>query len=86
VAEHWEAVYGRTSTDRVSWYQADPVVSLELLTLAGVAAGGRVVDVGGGASTLVDRLLDLNVEVTMLDVAETALVRWRTGSEPWRPG
>jgi trans-aconitate methyltransferase len=59
----------------VSWYQAEPVVSLELLKAAGVASGSQVVDVGGGASTLVDRLLDLDVDVTVLDVAETALTR-----------
>jgi len=57
----------------VSWCQTDPTVSLELLAEAGVAPGSRVVDVGGGASTLVDRLLGLGVEVTVLDIAETAL-------------
>lgn len=70
---HWEGVYRRSSATGVSWYQTEPTVSLELLAEAGVAPGSRVIDVGGGASTLVDRLLGLGVEVTVLDIAETAL-------------
>jgi 2-polyprenyl-3-methyl-5-hydroxy-6-metoxy-1,4-benzoquinol methylase len=57
----------------MSWYQIEPTVSLGLLAEAGIVPGSHVIDVGGGASTLVDRLLDLGVVVTVLDVAETAL-------------
>jgi 2-polyprenyl-3-methyl-5-hydroxy-6-metoxy-1,4-benzoquinol methylase len=72
-AVYWEDVYGRTSPPAVSWYQTEPTVSLDLLDAVGVRSGSHVVDVCGGASTLVDRLLDLNVEVTVLDVAKAAL-------------
>jgi Methyltransferase domain len=72
--EHWESTYGDLGTDRVSWFQREPVLSLELLRLAGLGPSSRVIDVGGGASVLVDRLLDADVtDVTVLDVADTAL-------------
>lgn len=67
---HWEGVYGSKQADEVSWFQRDPEVSLRLL--AGVA--GSVVDVGAGASVLVDRLLAAGrTDVTLLDLSGAAL-------------
>jgi 2-polyprenyl-3-methyl-5-hydroxy-6-metoxy-1,4-benzoquinol methylase len=71
---HWEAVYAKSGEACVSWYQAEPRLSLELIRTVGLAAGGRIIDVGGGASVLVDRLLAMPFErIAVLDVAETAL-------------
>jgi SAM-dependent methyltransferase len=52
-------------------------MSLRLIETAGLPAGARVLDVGGGASTVVDRLLDLGYRPGVLDVAEQALARTR---------
>jgi hypothetical protein len=49
--ERWQNVYQSKSEDEVSWFQADPVLSLELIGRAGF---GAVIDVGGGASRLAD--------------------------------
>ncbi|MBV1851808.1 class I SAM-dependent methyltransferase [Catellatospora tritici] len=71
---HWQAVYDRTEPRSVSWYQDEPATSLRLLSAAGTRPGSSVIDVGGGASTLVDALLERGVtDVTVLDVAESAL-------------
>jgi 2-polyprenyl-3-methyl-5-hydroxy-6-metoxy-1,4-benzoquinol methylase len=71
---HWEAVYAIQGETGVSWYQAEPRLSLELIRAVAPAVGGRIIDVGGGASVLVDRLLDLPFErIAVLDLAETAL-------------
>src|SRR5215471_9193000 len=71
---HWEAVYAAKGEAGVSWYQAEPRLSMELIHEVAPAAGGRIIDVGGGASVLVDRLLDLPFErIAVLDLAETAL-------------
>ncbi len=71
---HWEEVYSAKGVTGVSWYQSDPRLSLELIRAVAPAAGGRIIDVGGGASLLVDRLLDLSFErIAVLDLAETAL-------------
>ena len=71
--EHWETVYRTKGTTDVSWYEAEPEVSRKLIQ--SVAFGGSgVIDVGGGASQLVDRLLtDGYSPVAVLDISTTAL-------------
>ena len=73
---HWERIYSTKPPTEVSWYQPEPSLSLELIAAAGKGLDARVMDVGGGASVLVDRLLDRGCErVTVLDVSATALER-----------
>jgi SAM-dependent methyltransferase len=70
---HWEEVYSAKGATGVSWYQGEPRLSLELIRAVAPAAGGRIIDVGGGASVLVDRPLDHPfVRIAVLDIAETA--------------
>lgn len=91
-AAHWQAVYRDKPADRVSWYAPHLATSLRLLRGAGLAAGSRLIDVGGGASTLVDDALALGVEVDVLDLADSALAvaRARLGARAaqvqWRVG
>jgi SAM-dependent methyltransferase len=71
--EHWDSVYGTKATDEVSWYQRHLTTSLRLLTSVS-SPRGAVIDVGAGASTLADSLLDSGwSDVTALDVSSTAL-------------
>jgi SAM-dependent methyltransferase len=71
---HWDGVYQRIGSDAVSWFQREPTLSLSLLEAAGLTADSSVIDVGGGASPLVDRLLDHGVDdVSVLDLSATAL-------------
>jgi SAM-dependent methyltransferase len=74
---HWEAIYTTKGEGDVSWFQTDPALSLELIR--SVTPGrGRVIDVGGGASRLVDRLLDSGFEVVaVLDISGAALDKAR---------
>ena len=72
--EHWSDVYRTKPADTVSWYRPRLDMSLRLLEEAGLGPQSRVIDVGGGASTLVDDLLARGVsQVTVLDLAEEAL-------------
>jgi SAM-dependent methyltransferase len=72
-AQHWNHVYTTKAPTEVSWFEADPRLSLDLIEWA-APAGGRIVDVGGGASLLVDRLLDRGfANVAVLDVSAAAL-------------
>jgi SAM-dependent methyltransferase len=76
--DHWEAVYSTKAETGVSWYQDEPRLSLELVGAVAPAEGGRIIDVGGGASVLVDRLLDLSFgQIAVLDISETALGKAR---------
>src|SRR3954447_6155731 len=75
---HWEDVYSTQAETGVSWYQDEPRLSLELIGAVAPAEAGRIIDVGGGASVLVDRLLDLSHgELAVLDISETALGKAR---------
>ena len=71
---HWDEVYQRTHGQGVSWYQETPTTSLT--TILELPEPVRsVVDVGGGASALVDRLLASGVrDVTVIDISDAALV------------
>jgi trans-aconitate methyltransferase len=75
---HWGSVYADRAIDEVSWYQAEPTVSLELIGKAGVDPASAIIDVGGGASVLAERLVTLGFEdVTVLDVSGEALAASR---------
>lgn len=80
---HWETVYRTKRPDEVSWYQRDPATSRELIERVAPDPSSRIVDVGGGASTLVDGLVaDGYSDVTVLDLSSIALreARERLGS------
>jgi SAM-dependent methyltransferase len=84
VKAHWDHVYATKSPDEVSWYQVRPEVSLQLIESTGVDHEARILDVGAGASRLIDELLSSGFEhVGALDVAEAALtlVKARLGAK-----
>ena len=56
--DHWNQVYQTKAPDDVSWFQTQPAISLKLIESSGVGKDAGVIDVGGGASVLVDLLLD----------------------------
>ncbi len=71
---HWEQVYSTKASDAVSWYQAHASVSLSLIRETGIDLGAPIIDVGGGASTLIDDLLDLGYSaLSVLDLSGAAL-------------
>lgn len=72
--QHWEGVYARKAPDAVSWYRAHLEQSLSFVERAGLPRDGALLDVGGGASTFVDDLLERGyTNVTVLDVSGSAL-------------
>ncbi len=67
----------------MSWYQPEPTVSMEMFYLLGVGSTTAIVDVGGGASLLTDRLIDRGfTDLSVLDISVAALdhCRDRMGS------
>lgn len=72
--EHWDSVYGSKATSEVSWYEPHAEKSLELIGSAGVGLAQPIIDVGGGASFLVDDLLEAGYrDLTVLDVSAAVL-------------
>jgi SAM-dependent methyltransferase len=75
---HWEGVYLQKNASEVSWYQPHLKQSLELIAEAALPPSAAIVDVGGGASTLVDDLLARGYEnLTVIDLAAAALAQSR---------
>lgn len=71
--EHWDGVYGARSEDELTWFEATPSISLELVGLY-LRPGDALIDIGAGASRLVDALLDKGFRpLTVLDLSGSAL-------------
>jgi 2-polyprenyl-3-methyl-5-hydroxy-6-metoxy-1,4-benzoquinol methylase len=84
---HWQNVYQTKGERDVSWFQESPAISLELIRTTGVRTDASVIDIGGGASRLVDALIAEGFRsVTVLDLSEKALAtsRERLGSRAGR--
>jgi len=74
--EHWENVWTRKKSNEVSWYQHDPKTSIDLILSTKPSKDARIIDVGGGGSNLVVKLLDLDFsDITVLDISAKALER-----------
>lgn len=72
--EHWVRVYEEKAPTAVSWYQTTPEPSLQTLRRFGASASSSFIDVGGGASNLVDALLEQGwQDLTVVDIAAPAL-------------
>jgi 2-polyprenyl-3-methyl-5-hydroxy-6-metoxy-1,4-benzoquinol methylase len=72
--DHWQNVYATKAEKEVSWFQEDPAPSLDLIAATGIRSDANIIDVGGGASRLVDRLLERGFQrVAILDLSANAL-------------
>ena len=75
---HWENVYSNKSPREVSWYQKTPLLSLQLIDNSGIALDAPIIDIGGGASVLVDYLCEQGyTNIDVLDIATAALAHAR---------
>jgi trans-aconitate methyltransferase len=71
---HWQNVYQSKGEEQVSWTQLDPQPSLGLIDKLASDRRASMVDIGGGASRLVDALLERGfAAITVLDLSEAAL-------------
>lgn len=72
--QHWEQVYATKAPDSVSWFQEHAKHSLRIIQNTGLDKQAAIIDIGGGASTLVDDLLaEGYTDLTVLDLSATAL-------------
>lgn len=98
---HWEQVYSTRPAGAVSWFQAEPEPSLSAIAALNLPHTIPIVDMGGGASRLVDALIGREfVDLTVVDISRAALalarerlgaaaarVRWEVADvTEWRPG
>jgi SAM-dependent methyltransferase len=77
--DHWEAIYGAKAPHDVSWYRPHLDRSLKFIDQAGLSPDAEIIDVGAGASTLADDLLERGYrKVTVLDLSEAAIAHARS--------
>ncbi|HEU0297365.1 MAG TPA: hypothetical protein VFR47_31775 [Anaerolineales bacterium] len=84
---HWEHIYETKAPTQVSWYQEHAQYSLQFIQNTGVRKTDHILDVGAGASTLVDDLLVAGFQqISVLDVSGAALLlaRQRLGARAAR--
>ncbi|MFY9896541.1 MAG: class I SAM-dependent methyltransferase [Xanthobacteraceae bacterium] len=76
---HWRKVYKEKGEKQVSWFQEKPAISLELIHGIGVKQNSAIIDIGGGASRLVDVLIrDGYRDLTVLDLSDDAVAITRS--------
>ena len=87
---HWQNVYATKAEKEVSWFQESPASSLDLIAATGIRSDAGIIDVGGGASRLVDSLLEKGFSrITVLDLSANALdeakkrLGWRADGIDW---
>jgi len=83
VKTHWEHIYETKAPTQVSWYQEHAQFSLQYIQNTSVQKTDHIIDIGGGASTLVDDLIAAGFQnISVLDVSATALqiARQRLGA------
>jgi SAM-dependent methyltransferase len=82
---YWDSVYRQRGASGVSWFQAVPQASLDVIRDLGIAQRTPVIDAGAGASTLVGQLARAGfTDLTAVDVAAEALraARQELAAEP----
>ena len=76
--DHWQQVYSSKQTENLGWYKPHLTTSLNWIKALNLALEAPVIDIGGGASTLVDDLLELGYRsVTVLDISVNATLAAR---------
>ncbi len=78
--QHWENIYKvKDTTKDVSWYQDDPRTSIDLILSTGMDKPDSIIDIGGGDSKLVDKLLDQGFKnIAVLDISSKAIEKAKT--------
>ena len=85
--DHWQNVYREKGEYQVSWFQEQTTTSLELIRDLGTQLTAAIIDIGGGASRLVDALIESGYgDLTVLDLSQSAVSiaqeRLRRGRAP----
>ncbi|MFW2374153.1 MAG: class I SAM-dependent methyltransferase [Gammaproteobacteria bacterium] len=77
--KHWEQVYSNKTPLEVSWFQNEPSLSLQLINESGIDKTAAIIDIGGGASRLVDHLLEQAYHnLAVLDLSSSAIQHAQT--------
>jgi len=82
--DHWDRAYQNKAIDRLGWYESSPEPSLKLIELCKLDKDAVILNVGAGATLLVDELLELAyLNLIANDISSQALseLQFRLGRE-----
>ena len=82
--QHWQQAHAGRAGETLSWYQQRPDVSLAMIEATGFDKTAGIIDVGGGAATLADHLIEIGyTDISVLDIAASAIdvARERLGAQ-----
>lgn len=82
--EHWDEIYEALDADELTWYEEMPESSIKLLSKCHINKDKSILDVGAGASTFIDYLIDQGfTNIIATDISEIALnkIKERLGKE-----
>jgi cyclopropane fatty-acyl-phospholipid synthase-like methyltransferase len=81
---HWDEIYEALDADELTWYEETPEASIKLLSKCHITKDESILDVGAGASTFIDYLLNQGFSnIIATDISEIALdkLKERLGKE-----
>ena len=77
--KHWDSAYSNNDITKLGWYEASPEPSLQLIQECELPKDARILNVGVGASTLIDEILTLGyTNVIASDISDAALGKLQT--------
>jgi hypothetical protein len=82
--EHWERVYQKNAVERLGWFESSPEPSIKLIELCKLDKNAAILNVGAGATTLVDELIEIGYQnIIANDISKAALeeLQLRLGPE-----
>jgi SAM-dependent methyltransferase len=81
--DHWNRVYATKPVNQLGWYESEPTISLAMIERCSLDRNAPILDVGAGATTLLDYLIELDYRnITALDISKTALENLQTRLGP----
>jgi len=74
--KHWNSIYTSREVSQLGWYEETPAPSLTLISRTNIRKEEVILDVGSGATTLIDNLIEQGYRnIVALDISEVALNR-----------
>lgn len=76
---HWNTAYDRTETEKLGWYEESCAPSLDLIKQCNLEKNATIINVGAGATLLIDELIELDYHnLIATDISENALNKIKT--------
>ena len=73
-SQYWDEIYQKKDELHQSWFQENPVKSMEMIDQLKLPKNANIIDIGSGESRLVDKLIEQGFSnISLLDISKEAL-------------